>query len=350
MSWISQNYEKAAIGAAVVVAGGLAFLGWSKVGAVKDEFNSTTKGGGGKNTAVDGAEKIPAAISSLGQKRAWSQALAGSKGDRPVDLFVGIPLFLKRGETNAVDPVDGSEIHAGIANKWWIENNIDPGYADSPQRDEDNDGFTNLEEYTEKTNPTDPNSHPSLVTKLKFVRDDSLQWLLAPGMELAPGQFTMQYFDLKDGKQRTNKASAVNPVNTGDTFFRDGPAMVNRFKLLSSEKVKEMNPSTHSEDDRTYLTIQDLQDNKKDVKYRIPNNIPDGRKKDFFQYDRDAVMTLEAVGQGGVEFKVQENTRFALPSTAPKKEYLLKKVTPEGIEVEYTTPSGETKTLAIPKG
>ncbi|MFD0892178.1 hypothetical protein KBB96_12170 [Luteolibacter ambystomatis] len=347
MSWISQNYEKASIGAAIVVAGGLAFLGWSKIGAVDEDFNVSTKGGGNKNTAVDGAEKIPAAISSLGQKRVWVPTIFD---DRPVDLFVGIPLFLRKGELDKpVDPVKGAEIHAGIPNKWWIENRLDPGFADSPQRDADNDGFSNQEEFAASSNPNDPASHPILAAKLKYVRDESLQWLLAPGMELAPGQFTMQYFELKDGKKGENKAGAVDPVNTGDKFFTKG-LMTNRFKLAGSEKVKEMNNSTHSEEERTYLTIEDLRENKKGVTYRIPNNIPDGRKKEFFQYDRTAVMTLEAIGQNGTEFKVEENTRFALPSTAAKKEYLLKKVTPEGIEVEYTTPSGETKTLAIPKG
>jgi len=347
MSWISQNYEKAAIGAAVVVAGGLAFLGWSKIGAVDEDFNVSTKGNGNKNIAVEGAEKIPAAVSSLGQKRVWSQGLAG---ERPVDLFVGIPLFLRKGELDKpINPINDPDIHPGIPNKWWIQNHLDPGFGDAPQRDADGDGFTNQEEFEAKTDPNDASSHPSLVAKLKYVRDESVQWLLAPGMELTPGQFTMQYFDLKDGKQNTNKASAVNPVNTGDTFFKDG-VMANRFKLLSTEKVKEMNASTHSEEEKTYLTIEDQKENKKGLKYRIPNNIPDGRKKEFFNYDRTAVMTLEAIGQNGTEFKIEENVRFALPSTAPKKEYLLKKVTPQGIEVEYTTPSGETKTLAIPKG
>ncbi|BCU75569.1 Amuc_1099 family pilus-like system protein [Luteolibacter sp. LG18] len=344
MSWISQNYEKASIGAGVVVAAGLAFLGWSKVGAVKDDFNASTKGAGKTGTAVEGAEKIPAAISSLGQKRAWTAAIVD---ERPVDLFVGLPLFIKKDAPDKlIDLLKDAPVHAPIPNKWWIENRLDPGFADSPQRDPDKDGFSNAEEYEAKTDPNKSESHPDLVAKLKYVRDESVQWLLDPGMEMDAGAFSIRYFDNKGGQ---NRAGATTPVKDGDMFFSNG-VMANRFKLLKSEKVKEENPSTHSMEDKTYLTFEDQKSNKKGDTYRIPNNIPEGRKKDFYHYDRTAVLTLEAIGKNGEEFKIEEKTKFALPAGGAKKEYTLKKVTPEGIEVEYTTPSGETKTVPIPKG
>ena len=46
MSWFSKNYEKAALGGAVAVALGLAYLGWSKFGGVDEDFDASLKGDG----------------------------------------------------------------------------------------------------------------------------------------------------------------------------------------------------------------------------------------------------------------------------------------------------------------
>ena len=64
----------------------------------------------------------------------------------------------------------------------------------------------------------------------------------------------------------------------------------------------------------------------------------------------DVGLELEALGQQGKEFKVEENTTFALPSDGAKKDYLLKTVTPESITVEYTDAAGEKKSVTISKG
>jgi hypothetical protein len=47
---------------------------------------------------------------------------------------------------------------------------------------------------------------------------------------------------------------------------------------------------------------------------------------------------------------VKERTKFALPPDAPEKNYLLKKVTPGSIEVEYKDANGQTQTKEIAKG
>lgn len=345
MSWISQNYEKAAVGGALVVAAGLAFLGWSKVGSVEEDFNLTPKTGTDGGTAVAGAEAIPRTESSLTTKRVWTQAT--TEAGRAVDLFTGIPLFVKKSEpTKAVDLLTGEPIHPPIPNSWWIENRLDPGFGDSPQRDPDSDGFSNLEEYQAKTNPNDEKSHPSLIAKLKYVGDESIYWLLEPGFDDGNGAFSFKFADSLRG---ANKLAAGAMAKPGDLMFEKGPA-AGRFKMLSSEKRTEVNPSTKSEQERTYVKVEDQKANKKGKVYEIPTQIPDGNKPKFYQYDRTALLSLEALGESGKTFKVEEYTRFGLPSSSTKKDYLLKSVTPEKIEVEYTDPSGAVKTLEIPKG
>lgn len=344
MSWISKNYEKAAVGAAVVAAAGLAYFGWAKVNGVSEEFNLTPKGGGGDGTAVQGAEAIPRTLSSLTQKRVWTQA---SDGDRAVDLFTGIPLFVKKSApTEPVDLIKGDMVHAPVPNTWWLENRIDPGFGDALQKDPDGDGFSNLEEFNAKTNPNDEKSHPSLIAKLVYQSDDSLQWFLEPGLDDGAGNYSFKYADNKRGQNRVSSAEMAKP---GDIFFKTAP-MANRFKFLSTEKRQEENPRTHAMEDRTYVKVEDQKENKKGKVYEIPQGLLDSVKPNYYQYDRTAVLTLEALGESGKQFKVEENTRFSLPPGSDKKDYLLKSVTPEKIEVEYSDPSGATKTLEFRKG
>jgi hypothetical protein len=343
MSWFSKNYEKAALGGTVAVALGLTYLGWSKYGSVEQEFGTGLTGHGNSNAAVRDADLIPKTAGSLKIDRPWTQAL---DTDRPVDLFTGIPLFVAAATPDeALDPYKGPMIHPPIPNKWWIDNRLDPGFGDSPQRDPDQDGFSNLEEYNAKTDPNNGKSVPSLIAKLMYVRDESLGWVIRPRYG-SDGKFPFDYQDTKGGKNKTGGANLIAP---GEMFFATG-AMANRFKFLGSEVRKEMNPSIKIEVETTYVHIEDQRPNKKGTVYDYPAPLSEERLNEHLKYDRTAVFSLEALGYNGKEFKVEENTTFAIPPDAPKKEYLLKTVTPTGVSVEYTNPAGEKKTVEIQKG
>lgn len=343
MSWLSKNFEKAALGGAAVLALGVAYLGWSKYSGVQDEFGSKPGSGGGTNTAVAGADLLPKAEQSLKLSHAWAQ---GMDGDRAVDLFTGIALFIhKDSPDSTVDLLKDPDVHKGIPNKWWLDNRIDPGFGDSPQRDPDGDGFANREEFEAKTDPNNRSSHPSLLDKLMFVKDESLIWVVRPGYSDGDS-FPYSY---EDSKGARNKLAAGEVVAPDALFFPQGP-MANRFKHLGKETRKEMNKGTNSEEEITYARFEDQRPNKKGSIYLVPEGLPDARKNQFAQYDRTAVFSLEALGQNGIEFKVEENTTFALPPDSPKKDFLLKKVTPGALTLEYTDSQGNRKTVEVNKG
>lgn len=344
MSWFSTNYEKAALGGAVAVALGLAYLGWSKFGGVEAEFGAVLNGQGNNNTAVKDADLIPKAKTSLTLDRTLTQALSG---DRPVDLFTGIPLFVSSAEVEKpIDPMTGDPIHPPIPNLWWIQNRIDPGFADSPKRDPDQDGFSNLEEFNAKTDPNDAKSVPSLIAKLLYVRDDSLGWVIRPTFGDEKGGFPFNFLDTKGA---TNKTPPGEMITANSLFFPKG-AMSNRFKFLGSEVRKEMNPNINSPRETTYVKIEDQRPNKKGKVYEYPAPMSPDRVNEYLQYDRSAIFSLEALGLNGKEFKVEENTAFAIPPSGAKKDYFVKTITPESVVVEYTTPTGEKKTVDIKKG
>ena len=343
MSWFQKNYEKAALGGAVAVALGLAYMGWSKFGGVGGDFATELTGAGNSNTAVRNADLIPKAMGSLKLDRKWEQAL---DGDRPVNLFTGIPLFVaSSAPEKPIDLLKDAPVHAPIPNTWWIEHRIDPGFADSPSRDPDQDGFSNLEEFKEKTDPNDAKSFPSLIAKLMYLKDESLGWVLRPSFG-QDGSFPFKYQDTKGG---VNQTSGAEPVAPGGLFFSKGP-MMNRFKLLGSEVRREMDPRVKIEKENTYVRIEDQRPNKKGTVYELPSPLSEERRNEHLKWDRTAVFSLEALGLSGKEFKVEENTTFGLPPESGKKDYLLKTVTPDSVEVEFTTPTGEKKSVSISKG
>jgi hypothetical protein len=343
MSWISKNYEKVALGGTVLVALGLAYLGWSKFAAVEADFGAGLKGAGNNNAAVSGADRIPKALQSMKLDRSWTQAL---DGERPVDLFTGIALFIKSSEPETpVDLLKDAPVHASIPNTWWLENRLDPGFADSPQRDPDSDGYSNIDEFNAKTDPNNNRSHPQLIAKLMYVKDESLAWAIRPGFG-SDGAFPFSY---TDSKRRNNKVPAGEMIKPEGLFFPKEP-MANRFKLLGSEVRKELNKKINLEMEVTYVRIEDQKPNKKGTVYELPSPLSEERMNEFLQFDRSAIFSLEALGMSGKEFKVEENTAFALPPDSPKKDYLLKKVTPNGVTVEYPDADGSRKTIEINKG
>lgn len=343
MSWISKNYEKAAVGVAVLATAGLVYAGWNKLNSVDEDFGNVPKGNGPEDPSVKGANAVATAKSSFSLERRWTQ---GDDQGRPVDLFTGVALFVNKNDPkNPVYLIKGAEVHAGIPNSWWIEHRIDPGFGDSPQRDEDEDGFSNRDEFIAKTDPKKASEYPALITKLTFVGEESVKWLLRPGFEAQGGSFT---FSFGDGKAN-NRVGAANPIAPGGIFFENDPAK-GRFKLLGSEVREIMNESIQAPVKVTFVRIEDQKPNKKGQVYEIPASFPPRDNAKHTKFDRTAVFTLEALGLHGQEFKVEENTAFALPPGDGKKSYKVTVVTPEQVVVEFTGEDGKIQTHAIAKG
>ncbi|MBC7979047.1 MAG: hypothetical protein H7Y36_00620 [Armatimonadetes bacterium] len=343
MPWFSKNYEKVALGAAAIAAIGLTFLGWTKLSAVDEEFNVEPKGSGKNDPAVTNADLVATAKSSFQLERAW---IKGDDEGRPVDLFTGVPLFVNKNDTsNPVDLPESEPVHPPIPNQWWVDNRIDPGFGDSPLRDEDKDGFSNLEEFTSKTDPNNDGDYPDLITKLIYSGDESLEWVLRPGFE-DQGSFSFEYSDNERRQMRTGPA---NPVMPGTLFFDKDP-IKERFKLLGAEIRKEKNEAIDQEVEANIVKIEDQKPNKKGTVYEIPAMFRKDNARKFYQYDRTAVLSLNALGLEGKEFKVEEFTTFALPPNAKVKNYTLKEITPDMITIEYKNSDAQTVTIAIAKG
>ena len=344
MSWFSENYEKAALGAGALVAAGLVFVGWQKYGSVENDFSAEPKGPPvSSDPSVENGDLVSTAKASYHLERQW---IKGDDNGRPVDLFTGVALFVNKNDmAKPLDLLNGEDVHEGIPNQWWLDNRIDPGFGDSPQRDPDGDGFSNTEEFTAKTNPNDGRDYPSLLSKLSYVGDESIQWVLKPGPESQDG-FTFTYSDRLGNK---NRAGAANPVKVDQVFFGDGAAR-GRFKLLGSEKRMELNAAIKAQVEVIYVKVEDQKPNKLGKVYEIRSQFRDVEAGKHSYFDRTAILTLDALKNAGEEFKVEENTSFSLPPGGERKDYKLTEVTPGKITVEFTDKDGNKKTHEFAKG
>lgn len=345
MSWFSENYEKAAVGVAVVAALGLAYVGWSKLGSVEEIFNNTPRGSGSNDSSVVQADAVSTAIASHPLEREW---VRGDDKGRPVDLFTGVALFVNKNEPGKpVDLGNPAEppVHPPIPNQWWIDNRVDPGFGDSPQRDADDDGFTNLEEFEAETDPMDSEDYPALITKLSYVGDESVQWVLRPQYP-SDKAYSFEYNDTAGQK---NKTGAANPAQPGDMLFEEEP-LKNRFKYLGFEERDVMDERLNANVKTKFVKVEDQKPNKKGTIYEIPGGFRKGDAAKFSKFDRTAVLTLEALGMSGQEIKVEEFTTFALPPEAKEKNFKLIEVTPQAVTVEVTSADGEKTNHTINKG
>jgi hypothetical protein len=105
-----------------------------------------------------------------------------------------------------IDPLaEGSErLHPPITNEWLLANGLDYTDIHIKEKDSDGDGFSNLEEFLNKTNPNDPKSAPASFGKLKLVAFKPVPFRLEfKGDPSGEGkEFQINFKDLK-GTART---------------------------------------------------------------------------------------------------------------------------------------------------
>lgn len=266
---------------------------------------------------------------------------------RKVDLFTGVALFSKKDDPgNPVDLLKSDPVHPGIENLWWLKYNLDPGFSDSPDQDPDKDGFTNREEHAAGTDPTEFKEHPDPISKLKLVGVRTTQVHIKP-QDFGGGKFM---FKLESkGEVPLNRMNQANPqpIGPGQMIPFDRPLMKDRFKLLDVEE-REIERSGIKQKVKVWI-FEDQKPNKKGTKYEFDSrgNLFGLRNRSRGIMDSTAELLLDALGQAGNPFKVEENTRFSLPfdPNAKEKPYLLKKVDIDNktIDIEYTDKDGKTQ-------
>jgi len=105
------------------------------------------------------AIEMEQAMEKLKQPAQW--ALSSRSG-----LFVPEKHFI--GANGLPATLQTTEVHPPVPNDWIDQFALPIADADVLTQDPDGDGFNNLEEWQNHTNPTDKASHPAFIAKLKM--------------------------------------------------------------------------------------------------------------------------------------------------------------------------------------
>jgi hypothetical protein len=159
MTWLRANYDRAA------VFGAAALLFISALLITKNAFQF------GDSLALPPpppprpaapppkAVEMEQATEKLKQPAQWT--FSSRSG-----LFVPEKHFI--GPNGLPATLQTTEVHPPVPNDWLEQFNLPIADADVLTQDPDTDGFNNLEEWQNHTNPTDKASHPAFIAKLKL--------------------------------------------------------------------------------------------------------------------------------------------------------------------------------------
>ncbi|MGJ8676271.1 MAG: Amuc_1099 family pilus-like system protein [Akkermansiaceae bacterium] len=335
MSWISENYEKAALGGAAVIALGLGALIWSNNDKASGAFDFDQP----KQNHDASVAGLEAMMSTNESFTSTQEVIKSSVNGRKVDLFTSVPVYVKRGDlSNSVDLGKDGDVHQGIENSFWLKYGLDPTFDNSPQLDPDGDGFSNQEEYTAGTSPVNYESYPELVLKLSVVSVDTVQLHIKPSAYSGKSTFRLEN---KKGN-RLNKMG-LEPITPGAIIPFNDEYMQGRFKFVA----------TKGEGRNMIWVIEDLQLNKKGKVYEFDRkgNMQGAPDREFGIMDSKVTFELKALDQKGKTFIVEENNRFSLPysEASENQSYLFKSIdlVNKIITIEYKNKEGLIKTHPV---
>ncbi|MFN2476918.1 MAG: Amuc_1099 family pilus-like system protein [Chthoniobacterales bacterium] len=154
------KYERIAVVLAALFLLGCSISIWLNASGFADNFATLHAATAPKPAAPPAtAVELAKAVEKLHQPPHWT--FSGRSG-----LFVPEKHFI--GPTGLPTTLESTEVHPPVPNEWLDQFGLPIADADVLTQDPDADGFTNLEEWQSHTNPTDKNSHPPLIVKLKM--------------------------------------------------------------------------------------------------------------------------------------------------------------------------------------
>ena len=160
MDWLRANYDRAAVLAAaffLIICALFIFLSASGFG---EKFSGLQSAPPPNNRIPAGkAPEIAQAMANLRAPAQWTKN--GRSG-----LFVPEKHFI--GADGQPATLQNTLLHAPVPNDWLEEFGLPITEPDVLTQDADGDGFTNLDEWEARTNPSDSALHPPYTFKLKL--------------------------------------------------------------------------------------------------------------------------------------------------------------------------------------
>jgi hypothetical protein len=153
----------------------------------------------GKSAFVELEKKSDAASKQL--REMLEQANLGEVNTLTHRVFVSRTLLFLPKEKESVQPLNENLVTPdGINVSWKIQNGFDIQDPNVAQQDDDNDGFSNKEEFEKGTDPNNPASSPSKWIKIKIASVETNSLGIEFSGKSGEGRFTLRF--LSSGKKK----------------------------------------------------------------------------------------------------------------------------------------------------
>lgn len=164
MDWLSKNYDRAiliAVSAIAIIVSALLAMKSLAFGAAFAGAGDTKPG---ETVPETGEELVVKLQEKVAAEHAWTRK---EYEGYALPLLASVPIVEDEAGVirNMLDP-KSEPIRDEVPNPWLVAHRLDYTRSDVLSLDKDGDGFTNLEEWNGKTDPTDPTSHPEPITQL----------------------------------------------------------------------------------------------------------------------------------------------------------------------------------------
>lgn len=278
MDWVRLNYDRMAVFAGAAFLLICAFFIWRSAADFEANF-ATIQSTGPQQPAAPPAKavELDAAAQKLRQPPQWT--FSGRSG-----LFVPEKHFI--GANGLPATLQTTEVHPPVPNEWLEQFGLPIAESDVLAQDPDADGFPNLEEWHGRTNPTDKNSHPPFIAKLKMKSFSREPFRLVFASK-AGDTFTINSSDLKEPTQF---------LKLGDTIAGT------RFRLVDFAEKTATNPATGGQDDVSELTLEN-----QDTTERLV------LVKEKIMISPESVANFVYTWAQRREFSVKKDQEFSLP-------------------------------------
>ena len=239
----------------------------------------------------------------------------------------------------AIVKVEIDSDHDGMPNDWEIKYGLN---ADDPRdaaADKDGDGFTNLEEYEAKTDPTDPKSHPDYLDFVRVqgtLKQTFLPFYFKQANPIGGNTYrlTFQRLDVKGVYDRMLLAKVGDPIKSSDGKFDTG--YVSRNYSIKEVEVPAYKGSEMMKKVKVgFADIERVKDGKKLTLREGTTRIPVETQVDIV-YERE----------GGKTFTVFTGAEFDIHGV----KYLIKKLGVKDGKPVVTIEEAETKKQKIVHG
>ena len=240
---MNKHYDKIILVFVVIVTGALAAVWIPGYLGLKTKFQVEEKSSGSALFGKASAEGIQETIDHLQRDVRWVTPTLEGVPQKPLPLTRSIPIWVqsKNNEETEIDLLDpdAPKIRPPLDNSWALKNGDSVGRDDLLTRDEDKDGYTTEEEfYGGKTDPSDPESHPSYSTKLILseIKEDAYALIYRTG-DNPDGEFGVREeatrYEADPPRVPPRRKSHFLKMNTD---FGTHPGHEDRYKITAFEK------------------------------------------------------------------------------------------------------------------